>query len=124
MRQFLAGSSWRHGSEFGNIWNWQNHGSVRSGHFELHGLAPDIEVPVFFLDSRRKLGATVSVSGKSVAGGPVTVRLEPCGSAAMRLVDPRGQPVAGRVPPWLIRMVITPGSLFQRSSGKIGRALG
>ena len=68
--------------------------SVRNGRFEIHGLAPDAEVPVYFLEPKRKLGAVVNLSGKSAAGGPVTVRLEPCGAARARLVDPDGKPVA------------------------------
>jgi protocatechuate 3,4-dioxygenase beta subunit len=79
------------GGEGGRIWrSIYNGGAVRDGRFELHGLAPDTEVPVFFLEPRRKLGATIHVSGKSAAGGPVTVRLEPCGTAKARLVDPGG----------------------------------
>ena len=31
-----------------------------------HGLDPDAEVPVYFLEPKRKLGATVNLSGKSV----------------------------------------------------------
>jgi hypothetical protein len=62
-----------------------------------------------FLDSKHKLGATVSFSGKSAAGGPVTVRLEPCGSATMRVVDPRGKPAKGRLPILTIRMIVTQG---------------
>ncbi len=74
------------------------HGNVRNGRFEIHGLDPDAEVPVYFLDPKRKLGGVVNLSGKSLAGGPVTVRLEPCGAATARLVDPGGKPVAGRLP--------------------------
>ena len=48
-------------------------GDVRDGRFELHGLDPDAEVPVYFLDSRHELGATLLLSGKSLADGPVTV---------------------------------------------------
>ena len=68
------------------------HGKVRDGRFEIHGLDPDAEVPVYFLDPKRKLGGVVNLSGKSAAGGPVTVRLEPCGAARARLVDPDGKP--------------------------------
>ena len=54
---------------------------------------PTVEVPVFFLEPERKLGATVRFSGRSASGGPVTVRLEPCGTARARLVDPDGKPL-------------------------------
>jgi RNA polymerase sigma factor (sigma-70 family) len=81
---------------------------ARRGHFEVHGLDLETEVPVHFLQPERKLGATVRVSGKMAAQGPVTVRLESCGLAMARLAGPDGQPVTGR-PPGLMMMVITPG---------------
>ena len=69
---------------------------ARRGHFEVHGLDLETEVPVHFLQPERKLGATVRVSGKMAAQGPVTVRLEPCGQAMARLVGPDGRPVTGQ----------------------------
>ncbi len=86
-------------------------GQVRDGRFTLHGLDADVEVPVFFLEPERKLGATVRFSGKSASGGPATVRLEPCGSAKLRLVDPEGKPVARYPAAAFITLVVTPGSL-------------
>ena len=71
---------------------------ARRGHFEVHGLDLETEVPVHFLQPERKLGATVRVSGKMAAQGPVTVRLESCGLAMARLVGPDGQPVTGQPP--------------------------
>ena len=50
------------------VWRARHHGSVTSGRFEMHGLDPDAEVPVYFLDPHHKLGATVNLSGKSAAG--------------------------------------------------------
>jgi RNA polymerase sigma factor (sigma-70 family) len=85
------------------------HGNARNGHFELHGLAPDVEVPVFFLEPKRKLGATVNLSGRSDSGGPITIRLESCGTAKARLVDSAGKPLAGYRDPYLFSMVVTPG---------------
>ncbi len=55
-------------------WQGEYHGHVRNGRFELHGLATDPEVPVFFLEPKRRLGAMVNLSGKSGSGGPITVR--------------------------------------------------
>jgi hypothetical protein len=118
-----------------SAWGGRDHGDVRKGRFELHGLDPEVETPVHFLDPKRKLGATVNLSGKSialmtianragrvgvgakiafsdksVARGPITVRLEPCGAATARLVDPDGTPVVGRLPlNFANRMVGTPG---------------
>ena len=89
------------------------HGSVKSGRFEIHGLDPDAEVPVYFLDPHHKLGATAEFTGKSAAGGPVTVRLEPCGTAKARLVDAGGKPVAGYRGSGLISMAVTPPYVFR-----------
>ena len=82
---------------------------ARRGHFEVHGLDPETEVPVHFLQPDRKLGATVRVSGKMATQGPVTVRLEPCGLAMARLVGPDGQPVTGQPRGVSVTMVVTPG---------------
>jgi hypothetical protein len=90
------------------LWSPEEHGTSRDGRFELHGLDPDTEVPVYFLDPNDKRGATVRLSGKSAAKGPVAVRLEPCGAAKGRLVGPDGAPLAGFAQPWLISMVVTP----------------
>ena len=97
-----SGAAW-------GTWQGNYHGNVRNGHFELHGLDPDSEVPVYFLEPKRKLGATVQLSGKSAAGGQLTVRLQPCGMAQARLVNPNGQPVASYRAPALISMTVTPG---------------
>ena len=78
------------------------------------GSTPIRDVPVYFLEPKRKLGATVHLSGKSAAGGQMTVRLQPCGTAQARLVDPNGQPVAGYQDQYLISMIVTPGA-FRRS---------
>jgi hypothetical protein len=86
------------GRELWGTWNNRTRGKVRQGRFALHGVAPDVETPVYFLDPERKLGAMVNLSDKLTDHGPITVRLEPCGSARARLVDPDGKPVAGRLP--------------------------
>ena len=101
-------------------WSGRHHGNVRNGRFEIHGLDPDTEVPVYFLDPKRKLGGVVNLSGKSAAGGPVTVRLEPCGAAKARVVDPGGKPVAGRLPRGFITMVVTPGPPLSLAKDKAG----
>lgn len=82
---------------------------ARRGHFEVHGLDLETEVPIYFLQPERKLGATVRVSGKMAAQGLLTVRLEPCGHAMARLVGPDGQPVTGQPPGVTMMMVVTPG---------------
>jgi protocatechuate 3,4-dioxygenase beta subunit len=88
-------------------WNGRYHGKLSNGRFEIRGLAPDDEVPVYFLEPEPKLGAIVKLSARS--GGPVTVRLEPCGSARAWLVDPDGKPIAKPVRDLAVRMVMTPG---------------
>ncbi len=108
-------------------WTGANHGNVHNGRFEVHGLDPKTEVPVYFLDPKRKLGAVVKLSGQSAAGGPVTVRLEPCGAARARIVGPGGKPVAG-YPPRRVRgvyngllrcsMVVTPGPPYRTAKGQ------
>src|SRR5262249_26249425 len=74
----------------------------------LRGLEPDKSYPVYLLDPRNKLGATVEISGKQAGGEPVVVRLAPCGSATLRLLDTEGKP-------WVkhsanVELVITPGA--------------
>ena len=95
-------------------------GQVRDGRFTLHGLDGDVEVPVFFLEPDRKLGASVRFSGKSAPGVPAAVRLEPCGSAKARLVDPKHKPLDRYSASNLIMMIITPGSLVGRKPAKDG----
>ncbi len=91
------------------FWRYDPGCRVRDGRFEVHGLDPDAEVPIHFLEPTGKLGATVKLSGKSGAGGPVTVRLESCGTARARLVDPVGKPDAGTLFR-RISMIVTPGA--------------
>jgi hypothetical protein len=127
-------------------WNSFIRGKVRKGRFELHGLDQGVETPVYFFDPKRKLGATVDLSSKSIglmtianrtgrvevgatiafsdksmARGPITVRLEPCGAARARFVDPEGTPATGRLPREIsIRMVVTPGPPRSRAPEQAG----
>ena len=92
-------------------WRGDDHAVVRNGRFELHGLDQDGEVSVYFLDAKGKLGTTVSFSGRLASSGKVNVRLEPCGSARLRLVDPGGKPLARFAATRLLMMVVTPVAL-------------
>jgi hypothetical protein len=113
-----SGAPWR-------SWQGEYQGHVRNGRFELHGLAADPEVPVFFLEPKRKLGAMINLSGKSGSAGPTTVRLAPCGAAGARLVDSAGKPLAGYRDPSLITMVVTPGpSWYSRDKADQDRLAG
>jgi protocatechuate 3,4-dioxygenase beta subunit len=118
--------------------------ATREGQFELHGLDPDVETPVYFIDPARKLGAFVKLSTKSIAlmtianrgvtlsakiafpekfavRGPITIRLEPCGAARARIVDPEGEPVAGHLPHGIkIMMVVSPGAPASAATLKAG----
>lgn len=116
-------------------WSGVHHGRARDGRFAIHGLDPDVETPVYFLDPRHKLGTTVNLSSKSIAlmtlanrtggaapgatiafadrsatRGPISVRLEPCGAARARFVDPDGKPATMALSRNLsISMVVAPG---------------
>jgi hypothetical protein len=80
---------------------------LHGGRFEVHGLDPEKPCSVYFLDPRNKLGAKAEPSAKQ-AGEEVTVRLLPCGSATLRLVDSEGKPRSNM--DVLMRMVVTPGA--------------
>jgi hypothetical protein len=70
---------------------------------------------------RVEVGATIAYSDKSMARGPITVRLEPCGAARARFVDSEGKPVAARLPRDVsIRMVVTPGPPGSRAPEQAG----
>jgi hypothetical protein len=87
------------------------HDTLYDGAFELHGMNLDGDL-VFFLDPRRGLGATANLPVNPAAVGPSTIRLESCGLARARLVDPGGKPVAGYRDPCLIMLLLTPGAPF------------
>ena len=91
-----------------NFWRGDYHRNAFNGRFELHGLDPDKEVPIFVLEPKRKLGAVAQVSGRSAAGGSVTIRLEPCGTARVRIVNPDGRPISAYRDNLMIAMVVTP----------------
>jgi hypothetical protein len=82
---------------------------VRGGKFELAGVDPGAEdVRVFFLDPKNKLGALVHLDGKR-ADEPLTVTLQPTGTAVVRLVNEQGQPIANEDYSYGPHMVVTPG---------------
>jgi beta-lactamase regulating signal transducer with metallopeptidase domain len=93
---------------------------TRDGHFALHGLDADAEVPAYFLEPGRKLGATARFSGKPAANESVTVRLEPCGTARARLVGPDGKPLDRYPAGELVSLVITPGPPYASNPAKDG----
>jgi RNA polymerase sigma factor (sigma-70 family) len=61
------------------------------GEFLLPGCDPLRTYPVLFLDARNKQGTLVEVQGNAGA----FVRLEPCGTASVRVLRPDGLPATG-----------------------------
>ena len=53
------------------------------------------------------MGAAIEVSGKPTGNEPLTIRLAPCGSARIRLIDSAGKPIAGYRA--ALQIVVTPG---------------
>jgi len=84
-------------------------GHIHNGRFEVRGLGPDVEVPIHFVDPTNRLGATVKLSGKMAANGPIAVRLQPCATARARLLHGDGRPVPEFPVHRLISIVVTPG---------------
>jgi RNA polymerase sigma factor (sigma-70 family) len=64
-----------------------------NGRFQLTGCDPDKTYPVLFLDAEHQWGAVADVAGNRAMGKALTVRLTPCGSARVRLLDAKGRPL-------------------------------
>jgi RNA polymerase sigma factor (sigma-70 family) len=65
----------------------------RQGRFTLTGCDPDLTYTAFFLDAKHQWGVVARIAGKKARGKPLTVRLAPCGSAVVRLLDSQGLPI-------------------------------
>ncbi len=87
---------------------------VKDGRFAIPGCDPENPGTFHFIDAKDRLGATVELSGKSAADGPVTVKLQPTATARFAIKDADGRPIAGRDADWPtdLRLVITPGPDF------------
>lgn len=75
--------------------NWQeswNVLEVRDGCLRLPGCDPDRGGTVWLFDRKHSLGLTHTFSGAEASGPPLTLRLQPCGSATVRIVDQQGKP--------------------------------
>jgi hypothetical protein len=90
-----------------------------AGEFELPGLDPDRPQPVHFVDAKNQLGAVVELPPRKGGKGPVTVRLQRCGTAVFRPVDRDGKPVAGFRA--LVDVIVAPGATYWDGSltGKV-----
>jgi hypothetical protein len=93
---------------------------ARDGKFELPGLDPDRPQPVYFLDEKNQRAAIVKLPARPGGKEPLTVRLQPCGTAVVRAVDKDGKPVAGFRP--FVEVIVTPGATSWDAmvSGKVG----
>jgi hypothetical protein len=94
-------------SPFHSFWRGDFTIPVRDGHFELHGVAPDRHYKCSFLDTVNGWGTTVDVTAALADQGPLTVQLQQCGSASLRLIDDEGHPVPKGTA--LLNLVATPG---------------
>ncbi len=87
---------------------------VKDGRFEIPGCDPDKPSTFYFLDLKDHLGATVELSGRSAAAGPVTVQLRPTATIRYLLKDKDGKLRPNSEPEWTyyLSVVITPGPEF------------
>ncbi len=60
---------------------------------DVEGLLPDERRLVLLQQKNRNLGKAIRVSWKDNGPGPLTVKLEPCGTLKARLLDKQGDPV-------------------------------
>ncbi|HET6881031.1 MAG TPA: M56 family metallopeptidase [Pirellulales bacterium] len=85
---------------------WRAYGTpTLGGRFELSGLAKGVEYPVYFLEPKRRLSATRVVKA---GDSELTVVLKPCGTATLRALDSKGEPVHHFAN---VQMVVTPGAM-------------
>jgi hypothetical protein len=91
---------------YGYDWNGSHSKECKDGQFEIPGCDPEGTAEVFFLDAKNRLGAVARLSGKE-ADKPATIRLQPCGSVTVRIVDEQGKPVP-KFDTW-VWLMVTPG---------------
>ena len=82
----------------------------RDGELVLPGCDPEKGGSVYLYDREHSLGTTLNFTGAQATGPPITVALEPCGAATLRLVDAKGQPLQGKDPQ--IHIVLSPGTVM------------
>ena len=110
-------------TSLGWMWLGSSHAIARNGQFELHGLDPESEVPVFFLEPKRKLGRLSAF----LANRPAASRSSSSSSRAPRprrgWLGPTASRVGGFTPQRLISMVVTPGEFFVLKARKEGTSV-
>jgi hypothetical protein len=65
---------------------------IHNGNFELTVNDLEAKYQVFFVDAKNGLGASAELVAKDAGNNPPTVKMNPCGSAKVRLVDDKGKP--------------------------------
>jgi hypothetical protein len=107
------------------LWQWGpgslNYLECRDGELLLPGRDPEKGGTVWLFDADHALGATLSFTGAEASGPPLTVALQPCGSASVRALDAQGR----RISP-ILSIVITPGAigtLIGRVDAKDGKPI-
>jgi hypothetical protein len=107
------------------LWQWVRHNAskleCRGGELLLPGCDPEKGGSVWLYDAGHALGATLNFTGAEASGPPLTVTLQPCGSATMRTVDAKGEPFSP-----MLSIVFSPGAigtLMGQVSPKDGKAL-
>ncbi len=108
------------------LWQWASPIPSKldcgGGELIVPGCDPEKGGSIWLFDKDNALGATVDFTGAVAAGPPLSVKLEPCGSAALKVVDSEGKRLAWPV----VRIVFTPGlfgTLLGAVSGKDGAPL-
>jgi hypothetical protein len=94
-------------SPFHSFWRGDFTVPVRDGRFELHGIGSDRVYKCSFLDVKNGWGRTLDVTAAMASGNPLTVKLQPLGSAKVRLVDEKGRPAVRSTAS--LNIVATPG---------------
>ena len=81
--------------------NWVSPGALPDGRFKLDGADPERTYRVFFVHSKRKLGACAEL--KYDLKGPIIVRLQPTATARGIMVDEKGRPLKEtQILPWIV----------------------
>lgn len=87
--------------------------TLENGSFVVHALNPRRTRSLMFYHKEKNVGAALNVGGGQ--DGPLTVRLEPCGSAIGRLVDSQGRAIGDAT------IVVTPKGLLIGSTCWTGK---